>query len=268
MNDDLDINSLLLVKTSHNCKTTVKNNVIVFEFLNILLPDSNTNEPLSHGFVSFKIKPQMNVAVNTTIPNKAAIYFDYNTPVITNTAGTLIKNFSVVPLQLISFSAVPQNDNTALLYWTTANEINTKHFVIERSEDGGQFNSITTVIAKRGVSNYYNTAVTDATRGIVFFRLKIVDTDARFSYSPIIKIDRRKNAAGFTVMTNPVKDLIILNVNDYKLHNTHGSIINTQGSVVKTFTIKQGSQLVALTGLPAGIYYIRTAGGSEKFLLR
>ena len=84
-----------MITSSHNCKATVKDNIVFFEFLNILLPDSNVNELKSHGLVSFRIKPQTTVAPNSIITNKAAIYFDYNAPVITNTAGTLIKEFTV-----------------------------------------------------------------------------------------------------------------------------------------------------------------------------
>jgi len=54
-----------------------------FHFQNILLPDSNYNEPLSHGFVSFRIRPRMPLLPGTTIENIANIYFDFNPPVIT-----------------------------------------------------------------------------------------------------------------------------------------------------------------------------------------
>jgi hypothetical protein len=55
-----------------------------FTFQQILLPDSTTNEPESHGFVQFTIRPKPDLALGTTIENSAAIYFDYNEPVITN----------------------------------------------------------------------------------------------------------------------------------------------------------------------------------------
>ncbi len=54
-----------------------------FVFPNILLPDSNVNEPASHGFVSFRIRPRLPVPAGTLIENVANIYFDYNDPVIT-----------------------------------------------------------------------------------------------------------------------------------------------------------------------------------------
>jgi uncharacterized repeat protein (TIGR01451 family) len=266
LNEDLQANTLQMVTSSHNCKTTVKNNIIFFEFLNILLPDSNVNEPKSHGFISFKIKPKVTVAVNTTIPNKAAIYFDYNAPVITNTAGTFIKPFTVVTLKLVSFSAIPQTDNSTTLFWNTVNEINTKQFVIEHSGDGARFNSITNVFAKGKATNNYSANVADANNSFIYYRLKIVDNDGSFAYSPIIKIDRRKNAVGFSILTNPVKDFIIINTTDKNLNNTQADIINMQGAVVKNFIIKEGSQTLGIKDLPSSIYYLRTVKGNSKFL--
>ena len=57
--------------------------VLKYIFPNILLPDSNVNEPLSHGFVSFRIRPRLPIAPGTVIANVASIYFDFNPPVIT-----------------------------------------------------------------------------------------------------------------------------------------------------------------------------------------
>ncbi|MCC6459555.1 MAG: hypothetical protein IT260_03725 [Saprospiraceae bacterium] len=60
-------------------------NTLIFDFQNILLPDSNVNEAASHGFVQFRIHPRSDVALETDILNQAAIYFDFNDPVMTNT---------------------------------------------------------------------------------------------------------------------------------------------------------------------------------------
>jgi uncharacterized repeat protein (TIGR01451 family) len=67
--------------------------VISFTFNNIMLPDSNVNEPLSHGFVQFNISPYADIPLGSVIENDAAIYFDFNTPIITNTTWhTLAKS--------------------------------------------------------------------------------------------------------------------------------------------------------------------------------
>lgn len=58
--------------------------VAQFVFSNIMLPDSNVNEAASHGFVKLKIAPKTGLPDNTQLENEAAIYFDYNEPIITN----------------------------------------------------------------------------------------------------------------------------------------------------------------------------------------
>jgi uncharacterized repeat protein (TIGR01451 family) len=69
-------------------------NVLKFKFSNLFLPDSNVNEVASHGFVRFRVRPNLNTALGTEIHNNAAIFFDFNAPVITNqTLHTLGKDF-------------------------------------------------------------------------------------------------------------------------------------------------------------------------------
>lgn len=101
LSSQLRANTVQLVSTSHSCQTTVKGNVVTFEMRNILLPDKNTNEPASHGFVKFRVKPVTTLTVGNTVNNQAAIYFDFNTPVMTNSAVTHIVTPNVV-LQLLS----------------------------------------------------------------------------------------------------------------------------------------------------------------------
>ena len=59
--------------------------VAIFTFDNILLADSTTNEPASHGFVKFRILQKPENEIGTRIENTAYIYFDFNPPVQTNT---------------------------------------------------------------------------------------------------------------------------------------------------------------------------------------
>lgn len=88
--DKLDPATFEVVEFSHNGSVQIKNNVAEFIFDNINLPDSTTDEPGSHGYVSFKIKPSYNAYTGNTINNTANIYFDFNAPIITNTTATYI----------------------------------------------------------------------------------------------------------------------------------------------------------------------------------
>jgi hypothetical protein len=83
----LDINKIRMGASSHNYTwELLDNNVLRFVFDDIRLVDSFTNEPLSNGFISFSIDQIANLPVGSVIENSAAIYFDFNAPVITNTA--------------------------------------------------------------------------------------------------------------------------------------------------------------------------------------
>lgn len=63
----------------------LEGNVLRFTFDNINLPDSNVNWTASNGFVKFRVSQKPDLADGTSLENTAAIYFDYNEPIITNT---------------------------------------------------------------------------------------------------------------------------------------------------------------------------------------
>lgn len=68
-----------------------------WRFNNILLPDSNTNEAASHGFISYNMSIGKGTKVGTLIRNRAFIYFDYQEPILTNTALNIISNNTGAP---------------------------------------------------------------------------------------------------------------------------------------------------------------------------
>ncbi len=80
-----------MVGSSHPYSFKIENNKnVTWTFANIDLVDSLQNEPASHGYITYRIKPKTNLAIGSTIKNNAAIYFDYNLPVATNTEVTTI----------------------------------------------------------------------------------------------------------------------------------------------------------------------------------
>ncbi|MBL7946775.1 MAG: DUF11 domain-containing protein [Flavobacteriales bacterium] len=92
--DNLDPGSIEWGAASHpHTRQLQEQGVLKFIFANILLPDSTINEPLSHGFVSFRIKPNLPLLPGDQITNIANIYFDFNPPVITE-PSVLVAEFS------------------------------------------------------------------------------------------------------------------------------------------------------------------------------
>ncbi len=93
---DSDLNPLTFKAemASHNYSTTIMDNRVVrFDFNNIMLPDSNSNEKDSHGFVQYRINKKTPLGYGTVVTNSASIYFDFNSPVLTNTATSTYYNF-------------------------------------------------------------------------------------------------------------------------------------------------------------------------------
>src|ERR1041385_6301467 len=73
---------------SHPVVTSREGRYVEFNFQNINLPDSGSDEPGSHGFVRYSVSPNSNLISGTDVKNTAYIYFDQNPSVVTNTEVT------------------------------------------------------------------------------------------------------------------------------------------------------------------------------------
>lgn len=100
----LDLGSFAAGASSHNYSYKFEENrTLKFTFNNINLPDSSANQLASNGFVSFKLTPKSTTPLSTVIKNKAAIYFDFNEPIITNeTFHTIAEDFIEVVVTKVS----------------------------------------------------------------------------------------------------------------------------------------------------------------------
>ncbi len=88
---DVDTRTFKMGTASHPYTYSLTGNgILTFTFENILLPDSNTNEPMSHGLVNFRIKPIQPLSLGQEITNTADIYFDFNPPIHTPAATVVV----------------------------------------------------------------------------------------------------------------------------------------------------------------------------------
>jgi|GEM_PF-1588257 len=114
-----DVGSVAPLLSSHPYRLFVENgHILVFVFDPILLPDSSRSQDGSNGFVMFSIHLRNNLPEGTRIANSAAIYFDYNAPIITNSAqNTLVQVDDAAPevLPSVSLRPNPATDQTTLI---------------------------------------------------------------------------------------------------------------------------------------------------------
>ncbi len=91
--------SVQTIAASHpyNAFTISAQGILTWSFNPLYLPDSATNETASKGFVTFTIKTKASLPIGTSINNRAAIYFDYNPPIITNTVTSTVAELLSVP---------------------------------------------------------------------------------------------------------------------------------------------------------------------------
>ncbi|HNP48162.1 MAG TPA: T9SS type A sorting domain-containing protein [Bacteroidia bacterium] len=93
----LDLNTFQFLSSSHPVQVLIHpNRVVDFRFDQIMLPDSNIDEAGSHGYVLYRIRPNQQLQLPYELSNTGNIYFDFNSPVATNTTlNTLVETIPV-----------------------------------------------------------------------------------------------------------------------------------------------------------------------------
>lgn len=92
MDTDLDLGTFEMIGASHPYTLSIVDGTAIWSFQGIMLPDSASDEPGSHGAIHYRIAPKTNLMLGDEITNRADIYFDYNTPVLTNTVVTTVSD--------------------------------------------------------------------------------------------------------------------------------------------------------------------------------
>jgi fimbrial isopeptide formation D2 family protein len=84
----LDLQTFELTGYSHDMHYSLVNQKLTVYFPNIQLIDSTTSNADSKGYVSYKVKLHPGIQLGEDIENEAYIFFDFNSPILTNTAIT------------------------------------------------------------------------------------------------------------------------------------------------------------------------------------
>ena len=153
--------------------------------------------------MAFKIKPKPSVVIGDSLNNSAAIYFDFNLPVITNTATTIVSSSSTpVPVKLEYFS-VNKKENTNQLNWKASCTYGNAAFVIERSNDGIHFKAIGNISATALRCQLpFNFIDNNPVAGKNYYRIKITDADGKSFYSKTLVVGNNKTGIKITAVAN------------------------------------------------------------------
>ncbi|HSH65115.1 MAG TPA: T9SS type A sorting domain-containing protein, partial [Bacteroidia bacterium] len=181
-----------------------------------------------------------------------------------------------LPVELVSFTATPENDQVNL-DWITMSELNNDYFTVEKSTDGNSFTEIARITGAGNskLETNYHTVDSKPVKGLNYYRLKQTDFDGEFAYSTIITVNLGSNAElSINAYPNPAiyKDIYV-NVN------------GTEGEQVKialkdVFGKEYYGETIVLDGatkqliinkeerMPPGIYFIVATSNSQMYTYR
>ncbi|MGN6165777.1 MAG: T9SS type A sorting domain-containing protein [Flavisolibacter sp.] len=206
----------------------------------------------------FRIKLQLTVSNDKTITA---------TSLATN--ALLYISPIILPVKLVNFNG-SLSKSTVQLQWLIADNQTADKFEIQRSTDGVSFTTASTMTAthKTGDENYSFSET--ATSGKVLYRLKMYDNNANAEYSKVLVFNATAtNQAALQVLTNPVKDKLIISFSNASSEAAQVHIYDNSGRMVQkqTLTVSQGinTTTIALNGnYKAGLYIVElvTKAGS------
>jgi len=177
-----------------------------------------------------------------------------------------------LPLVMTAFKAV-LNDDKVVLTWTTGLEKKLSHFVIEKSTDGKDYKdaaiifAVTTSSAKQNYS--YTESISMHTRGILYYRIKIVDPTGKFQTSAVkvIRVDDEPEFATVETYPNPVVNEVRITIpSKWQNQQVMYELYNAGGLLVKRVVSNNANQTEVLNmqNCSAGLYVVKTSTRSES----
>ena len=288
-------NTSLLKDINPGAKNGVSNGLIAYYTSSGIYftgNDGNTgNEPwVTNGTeagtnIISNISPDSYADGDTLINDSAPSYlFIYNNHLFFNANSGSSSNLykidtssSALPVTLLTFTASKQTASV-LLNWTTTNEINTHHFVVERSTDGVHFIAIGTSAALGSSTSKRSYQLNDASAlqagsSILYYRLQTVNKDGTHSYSNVLTVRLQNGVFTFTLSPNPVRNQLTVSFTTNNTTNAMLRIVDVNGkpfyqqaySSLSQSSIQQNINVEKLT---RGVYFIQLITDKETKTLK
>lgn len=247
--DTLDANlnggSLRIEDASHPYQFSLTGaGFVQFTFPNILLLDSFSNEPLSHGYIRYGIDLNPGVPLGTTIQNTASIYFDFNVPVVTNTT-----NSTLCTLLNESFSFT-QTGTTLDYAFTDLSDPSANAWLWDFG-DGG-------------TSTLQNPTHTYAAAGPYNVCLQVSNscrTETTCSNLLVVGMKDRLDWDGLRLFPNPSAGRFELDGDFAGMGSLNMQVLDSEGKLLQVREVASSAghlhALIDLSGEPAGLYLLK-----------
>lgn len=197
---------------------------------------------------------------NTNLTSSSCLFTDQ----MNNVTLTVLPCTPTLDAKLISFTGNVE-DNLAKLKWTTTGEKEPIRFEIERSFDGIQFSTISTMHSSNTdgtENNYYSFTDPQPLARTAYYRINMRNADNKGAYSRVLPLSTTPRVFGFVSVVNPFSKEILFDLSSQRAGKAKAELVDYLGNVVKrnSFDIREGvNQLVFpnMEMLSAGIYILR-----------
>ncbi len=168
---------------------------------------------------------------------------------------------SILPVKLLNFAGVARNSKVNLT-WVTTSEINSSHYIIERSADGRNFTTIGQVTSNnRDQQNTYTALDNSPSAGINYYRLVMVDKDGQIAYSKIIAVNMNSRQTFATENAVVSASNVRLSVTSIKEQQLTIIMTDAVGRVVlkKQVQLSTGTNSITdnISAIANNVYYIK-----------
>jgi hypothetical protein len=217
--------------------------------------------------------PPVNVIPSTRLKwnafNDVSCYLDADT-----TIG-VISITRPTPVDLFSLNAKAINSSLVSISWSTRTEKNVDHYEVERSYNGGVFenagNVVSLVNSGTTSNNYSFNDNLFERKGVIYYRIKIVELNGSFHYSHIVSVNLPL-LQYVNVYPNPFIEQFTIEIFAKNLENSTVKLLSNDGKLIerKSVILQSGKNKLSFTPLgniPKGSYLLEVIHGTERNLV-
>lgn len=165
-----------------------------------------------------------------------------------------------LPLVLLSFDGKAEKDHNALT-WATSVEENVDYFLLEKSRNAAEFNTVAQVNAAGHATTEtkYNYNDRQDIQGVNYYRLKMTDNDTKFTYSKVIRLVNEQLDYAITLSPNPANDNIRLSFSKALSQASRFVVYDVTGKAVLSSVIEKDESVktINISSLSSGKYIIQ-----------
>jgi hypothetical protein len=169
-----------------------------------------------------------------------------------------------LPAELTEFKAKAVNNTKITLNWAVASAVNFDKYVVEKSIDGKDFTPLGEIKSKTNQAANYNFDDNKPSVGANYYRLKMVDNDAKTTYSKIesATIEANKN---WKVYPNSLSKTGPLSIElPLGIENAQLQLFDLSGRLVKEMPLTNRTTAVTISELNSGVFIYQIVAGRDR----